>query len=141
MRLSADRVSGAFFLLFGLAMFFLVIPGAVESPEGGNLAPKTLPNYISGIIALCGALLVLKPTDHQMQGAHTFLLTGAYAVVLAVGIYAMGWFGFEIVAPILAFAIMWMIGERRPLWLVGGAVLMPLLIWFLVTYPLGRALP
>lgn len=141
MKLSADRLSGAFFLLFGLAMYFLVIPGAVESPDGGNLAPKTVPNYICIIIALCGGMLVLKPTDHKTQKLTTFLLTGAYAGILAAGIYTMSLFGFEYVAPVLSFVIMWMIGERRPLWLLGGTFLMPLIIWFLVTYPLGRALP
>lgn len=141
MRLSADRVSGAFFFLLGLALYFLVIPGYVETVEGSNLAPKTVPNYIAVTLAVCGALLVIKPTDHQTQSLRAFVVTGAYAGVLAIGIYAMSLFGFEYVAPVMAFAIMWMIGERRPLWLGAGAILMPLIIWFLVTYPLGRALP
>ena len=141
MRLSADRVSGAFFFLFGLALYFLVIPGYVETVEGSNLAPKTVPNYIAVIIAVCGALLVIKPTDHRTQSPRAFLVTGAYARVLAIGIYGMSLFGFEYVAPVMAFAIMWMIGERRPLWLGAGTIVMPFIIWFVVTYPLGRALP
>ena len=67
MGLNADRVSGAFFLLLGLAMYFLVIPNYVESVEGGNLAPKTLPNIISLIIAVGGGVLVLKPTEQQLR--------------------------------------------------------------------------
>lgn len=141
MQLSADRLSGAFFLLFGLAMYFVIVPAQVETTDGGNLDPNTVPNYICVIVAMCGALLVLKPTERQTPDLRTFFLAGTYAAVLAAGIYAMSLFGFEYVAPVLSFAIMVMIGERRPLWLIGGAVLMPLLIWFLVTYPLGRALP
>ena len=141
MRYSADRASGIFFLLFGLAMFFLVIPNYVETVEGSNLAPKTLPNAISLTIAICGALLAFKPTDHSTQSLHAFAVTGGYAALLAVSIYAMSWFGFEYVAPVLALVMMWMIGERRPLWLAFGTVGMPLIIWFLVTYALGRALP
>jgi putative tricarboxylic transport membrane protein len=137
----ADRLSGTFFLLFGLAMYFLVIPGYTESPEGGNLSPKAVPNYISVVIAVCGGFLALKPTQHATPNLRAFLTVGLYSVVLAVGIIAMSYLGFEIVAPVLSFAIMWLIGERRPLWLVGGVILMPLAIWFLVTYPLGRALP
>ena len=139
--MSADRASGTFFLIFGLIMYFLVIPNFTEDVKGANLAPDTVPNGISLVIAFGGAVLAFKPTDFILQHPRAFFITGAYAAILAVGIYAMSWFGFEIVAPILAFIIMWMIGERRPLWLGAGTVLMPLIIWFLVTYPLGRALP
>ncbi len=69
------------------------------------------------------------------------MVTGAYTALLAAGIYTMSLFGFEYVAPVLALALMLMIGERRPLWLVLGTVVMPLIIWFLVTFALGRALP
>ena len=141
MSISADRVSGAFFTLFGLGMYFLVIPGYVETVDGGNLSPKTVPNYISLTIAICGALLVLKPTQHQTPSIRAFMVTGAYTALLAAGIYTMSLFGFEYVAPVLALALMLMIGERRPLWLVLGTVVMPLIIWFLVTFALGRALP
>ncbi len=141
MDLNADRVSGAFFLLFGLAMYFLVIPNYVEAVEGGNIAPKTLPNTISLVLAACGAVLVLKPTAQQLRDPRQIALTGLYVAILAAGIYAMSLFGFEYVAPVLAAAIMWLIGERRPGWLAGGIVIMPLIIWFIVTYALGRALP
>ena len=141
MPYSADRVSGVFFLLFGLAMFFLVVPNYVETVTGSNLAPKTLPNAISIVIAFGGAILAIKPTNYQTQSLRGFVVTGAYSLLLAVSIYAMSWFGFEYIAPVLALSMMWMIGERRPLWLGIGTVVVPLLIWFLVTYALGRALP
>ena len=95
MGISADRMSGAFFLLFGLAMYFLVIPEYVEVTDEGNIAPGTMPNVISWVIAFCGALLVLKPTPHQLQGRRSFVLTGMYVAILAAGIYAMSLFGFE----------------------------------------------
>lgn len=141
MTISADRLSGAFFLLFGLAMYFLVIPEYVEVTDEGNLSPNTMPNIISLALAFCGALLVLKPTEHQLQDRRFFIKTGVYIAILAAGIYAMSLFGFEYIGPVLALAIMLMIGERRPLWLGAGVILMPLIIWFLVTHVLGRALP
>ena len=141
MSASADRLSGALFLVFGLVLYFLIIPTYVEVAEGGNLSPNTMPNIIAIILALGGAFLMLKPTDHRTQNLRAFAVTGAYILVLALGIYAMSWFGFEYVAPPLALVIMWMIGERRPAWLVAGVVVMPALIWFLVIHALGRALP
>ena len=139
--MSADRVSGTFFLLFGLAMYFLVIPEYVEFNDEGNIAPSTMPNIISLVIAFFGGVLVLKPTPHQLQDKLFILKTAGYIAMLAAGIYAMSLFGFQYVGPVLALAIMLMIGERRPLWLGAGVILMPLIIWFLVTHVLGRALP
>lgn len=141
MSTTPDRLSGAFFLLFGLAMYFLVIPGNVEYVEGGNIAPGTMPDIISIIIAVCGGLLVFRPTTHSAPDLRFFAVSAMYVGLLAAGIYAMSLFGFAYVAPLLALAIMLMIGERRPLWLIAGVVLMPAAIWFLVTQVLERALP
>lgn len=138
---SADRLSGAFFFLFGLAMYFLVIPAFVEVTDEGNIAPGTIPNWISIVISSCGAALFLKPTGHEIQNARSFLITGAYVAVLIAGIYAMSLFGFVYVGPLLALAIMLMIGERRPLWLGAGAIVMPAIIWVFVIHILGRVLP
>lgn len=141
MSTTADRLSGVFFLLFGLGVYFLVIPNQVEAVDGGNLSPKTMPSIVSMIIAICGGLLVFRPTGHQVPNARFFGIAAFYAALLAVGIYAMSLFGFEYTAPVLALAIMLVIGERRLLWLSIGAVVMPVAIWFLVTQLLERALP
>ncbi len=138
---SSDRATGAFFLLFGLAMYFLVIPLYVEQVEDGNLAPNTLPNAVSLVIAVCGGLLVLKPTGHRPPNWRRFAVTAIHVFVLGAAIYAMTWFGFVYVAPLLALILMLMIGERRPLWLVAGVIIMPAAIWFFVTQLLDRALP
>lgn len=137
----ADRISGLFFLLLGLAMYFWVNPNYIESVDSRNLSPDTMPNILSIILALCGALLILKPTDEQIRNPILMAKTGLYVGLLVAGIYAMSLFGFEYVAPFLALAIMWLLGERRPLWLVLGVIVMPAVIWFLVTQVLGRALP
>tara|TARA_R110000751_G_scaffold234229_5_gene335616 strand:- start:1599 stop:2024 length:426 start_codon:yes stop_codon:yes gene_type:complete len=141
MRFSADRVSGTLFLVFGLALYFLIIPGYVEIATDGNISPNTMPNILAVILALLGGLLVFKPTLHSTQTMRSFAITAAYVAILVVGIYAMSLFGFVYVGPVMALAIMLMIGERRPLWLVSGVVAMPALIWFFVVYVLGRALP
>lgn len=138
---SVDRASGAFFLLFGLAVYFLIIPAYVEQAEGGNIAPDTIPNIVSFVIAGCGFLLIIKPTAQRPPRMRYFLVTAAYVSILAAAIYAMSWFGFVSVAPVFALVIMVMIGERRPLWLAIGAVAMPALIWFFVTHILDRVLP
>lgn len=141
MTATADRLSGAFFLIVGLVMYFAVIPVQVEQIDGRNLAPATMPNIVAIVIAVCGGLLMLKPTTHQAPNARFFAISFAFVAVLAGSIYSMSFVGFEFVAPPLALIIMLMIGERRPLWLLTGVVLMPAAIWFLVTQLLERALP
>ena len=141
MSTAADRASGAFILVFGLVLYFWIIPNYVEDATGGSITPKLMPDAYAIILTISGAVLMLKPTQHQTPDLRYFATTLAYVVVLSLGVYATSLFGFEYTAPVLALAIMWMIGERRPLWLVSGVVLIPALIWFLVTFVLGRTLP
>lgn len=141
MNTMADRVSGLFFMALGLAMYFWINPNYIETVDGGNISPTTLPNIISIILAIAGAFIAIKPTDHQLRNPVLMAKTALYVTLLTAGVWAMSWFGFEYVAPVLALAIMWLIGERRPVWLGLGVVAMPAIIWFLVTQLLGRALP
>lgn len=141
MSTAADRITGAFFMMLGLALFFYVIPEFVEDPQGGSLSPRTMPNVVAWVLAVCGALLIIRPTDHTAPDVRFFAQATAYVAVLGTAIYAMSLVGFLYVAPVLALLIMLMIGERRPLWLLSGVVVVPAAIWFLVTQLLERALP
>ena len=122
-------------------MYFLVIPAFVEQVEGGNISPGSIPNAVSVVMAVCGLMLMLKPTKHQPQSLRHFTTAAVYVVILGAATYAMSLFGFISVAPFLALLIMLKIGERRPLWLVVGIIGMPSLIWFIVTRLLDRGLP
>lgn len=137
----SDRISGTFFLILGLTMYLFVNPVYIESVDGGNITPSTFPNILSIIIAICGALLLFKPTTQQPPDLRSVAITGLYVLLLTSGLYTMSRFGFEFVAPVLALFIMLAIGERRPVWLFTGVIGMPALIWFLVTIVLGRTLP
>ena len=81
MKMSADRASGTFFLVLGLVMYFWVIPNFTEDVKGANLAPDTVPNGISLVIAFCGALLAFKPTDFLLQHPRAFFITGALSLI------------------------------------------------------------
>lgn len=136
-----DRLSGLFILVFGLAMFFVVIPEYVEDAAGGNLSPKTMPNVMAWVLAICGGLLMIKPTNHRAPDARFFAQATLYVAILGFAIYVMSLVGFLYVAPVMALVLMLLIGERRVLWLGVGVVLMPAAIWFLVTQLLERGLP
>ncbi|PHP65429.1 hypothetical protein CSC94_18895 [Zhengella mangrovi] len=137
----ADRISGLFFMALGLVMYFWINPTYIETVDGGNLSPDSLPNICSLILAVAGAFVAIKPTNHHVRNPVLMAKTGLYVALLVAGIWAMSWLGFEYVAPVLALAIMWFVGERRLLWLGLGVVVVPAAIWFIVTQLLGRALP
>jgi putative tricarboxylic transport membrane protein len=48
---------------------------------------------------------------------------------------------FLIAAPLLVMVLMLLIGERRPLWLATGIVLVPLGIWSCIELLLNQPLP
>lgn len=138
---TGDRISGTFFLVLGLVLYFFVNPNYIETVDGGNLAPGTFPNILAIVLAACGAILILKPTNQRAPELRGLMITSAYVGMLVLGLYSMSKFGFEYIAPILALVIMLAIGERRPIWLGLGVVAMPAIIWFLVIVVLGRSLP
>lgn len=141
MKMTADRASGLFFVLFGLVLYLIIIPKFVEQVDGGWLHPDTIPSALAIVLTLCGALLMLRPTRHRPQPASEFVKAGIYFGLLLLGLFAMGRFGFVYVAPVIALVVMGLIGERRPGWLIGGVVILPAAIWVLVVQVLDRALP
>lgn len=137
----ADRLTGAFFILFGVTLYLWVIPWQVETADYGWLKPRTLPRILAVVLALCGAALIFKPVGDARPGHANWLRALVFAAVLVAGLALMGRLGFAYVAPVMAFALMWLAYERRWFWLATGALLMPAAIWFAVAILLERPLP
>lgn len=136
-----NRLLGLCFTGFGLLLLFIVIPRHTEVVGYGWMRPQTLPNAMAIVIAAAGAVLALRPrgaVDFEWRRAARAAL---YLALLAVGVYLISLYGFELVAPLLALAMMVLIGERRPLWLAIGAAGVPFVIWLVVPVLLGRSLP
>ena len=136
-----DRLSGAFFFVFGFALYFYVIPNFVDQIDFGAIHPDTVPNALSIVLAISGAGLILRPTGQGAPDFPLLLRSGFYLVVLVSGIALMARFGFVIVGPVLALIIMLMVGERRPAWIGFGVIVIPFLIWLAVDVGLNRTLP
>lgn len=138
---NTDRATGAFFLLFGIVLYVAVIPAHVSDMEGGWILPSTIPNATAAILALCGAVLVLKPTVQSIHSAKHFFRAGLYFTLLALGLWAMSYVGFIYAGPAIALVLMLLMGELRPFWIVASVIILPATIWFLVTVVLERSLP
>ena len=141
MKLETDRIAGLIVATLGLVLVFAVFPIGIEDIDDGAIRPDTLPNAIAIFLVTCGILLALKPGEQAKSGTHELVMVLVYFAVIAAGLFAMSHFGFAVVSPILALAIMLIFGERRPIWLTLGAVGMPAAIWLLVVQILERPLP
>lgn len=141
MKNMTDRLCGLFFVLFGLMLFFYLIPTQIEPVDYGAIRPKTMPQILAVIIAVFGFILMVKPADGSNLQPMPWGRSSLIVAVLSGGLWLISLFGFIFVAPFLALVLMVIMGERRPLWLGLGVVGMPALIWFAVTILLERPLP
>ena len=140
MSLQTDRIVGLTITTLGLLLLFVIFPIAIEDIEGGSIQPNTLPNALAGFLVVCGIILALRPGQPAKPEPQELMMVVLYLAVIAVGLLVMSRFGFVIVSPFLAVAIMLLFGERRPLWLALGSLGVPTAIWFLVVQVLGRSL-
>lgn len=138
--MKADRISGLVVLLASLAMLFWIIPAYVETTEDGVIQPAALPNALCWLMAVCGIWIIIRPGEAQLPPGHQFRRVALHLGLLLGGLAAMAQFGFILVAPPLALAIMLLIGERRAGWLATGALVIPTTIWVFVVQILGRPL-
>jgi putative tricarboxylic transport membrane protein len=139
--MTTNRASGLFFALLGLALYGLVIPRQTELVEYGWVRPETVPNVAALVLLAAGAKLTLAP-----EGAVELVGLQALRAALFLGLaglaaFLMGRVGFVYVAPAFALAQILLIGERRPVWLLTGVVVIPFLIWYAATTLLDRPLP
>ncbi|MDZ7839758.1 MAG: tripartite tricarboxylate transporter TctB family protein [Gammaproteobacteria bacterium] len=132
---------GLFFACVGLLLLLVVIPRQTEVIDYGWMRPQSLPNAAAIVIAAAGAVLAFRPRgaiDFDWRKAGRAAL---YLVLVAAGVWLIALFGFEVVAPLIAMAVMLMAGERRPAWLALGTVGIPFVIWLAATVLLDRPLP
>lgn len=136
-----NRLLGLFFACFGLLLLFVVIPRQTEVIAYGWMRPQSLPNAAAVVIVVAGAFLAFRPrgvVDFEWRQAGGAAL---YLGLVIAGVYLIALYGFEVVAPLIAMAVMLLAGERRPAWLALGAAGIPFVIWLAVTVLLDRPLP
>lgn len=138
---TVDRWVGLFFIGVAALFYGAVIPWQIETVDYGWLKPRTLPRILAVIIAIAGLGLVLRPTGDARPTSIPWLKSGLFAVCLIGALILIAQFGFVYVSPLMALVIMVLSGERRPLWLGLGVVVLPFVIWFCVVVLLGRPLP
>ena len=139
--MTLNRMSGLVVAAVGAILLFWIIPHHTELVGDTWLEPTTLPRATSITIMICGLLHFVFPTGKaEFDLAFTGRVT-LFLIISIIGLYLMQVVGFLIAAPILVLVLMVLIGERRPLWLISGIILLPASIWFCVDFLLDRPLP
>lgn len=141
MTMTHDKIAGLCTILLGAILLFWLTPAATETVDYGWMRPNTLPNILAWMMIIAGVGLALLPSE---PSAPSFMLIGkgaSYFLVIVMGLFAMSHFGYLVVAPLLALAVMLLLGERRLFWLLTGSALVPTAIWLFVEVLLSRPLP
>jgi putative tricarboxylic transport membrane protein len=140
--MSLHRASGIFFLIFAAAMYWLVIPAQthVVYPDG-SIPPAVLPTFYSLLIGAFASIVALQSDGETDFDMVQMVKVAAFFLLTTAGVWSMKHLGFEYVAPVMAGLLLWVVGERRPLWLILGAFVSPLLLWAFFEIALGRLLP
>ena len=139
--MTLNRLSGAVVAVFGIILLFYIIPLHTEPVDYGWLRPATLPNVTAIVIIISGVIHILFPSGTAEFEVLPAMRAGLFFVISLAGLFAMHRLGFLIAAPLLAIILMLMVGERRPLWLFAGVVMIPLGIWSSIELLLKRPLP
>ena len=139
--ITTDRLTGLFFLAFGGLLYLVIIPWQVETVDYGWLRPRTLPRILALILGGCGLWMMLRPGPSVSLAALPWAKATLFAAVLCVALFLISRFGFVMIAPVMALAIMGLSGERRPFWLSMGVGVVPTVIWLVVVGLLERPLP
>ena len=138
--MTLTRISGVVVAVFGIILLFWIIPRHTETVDYGWLRPATLPNVTAIIVIVASIIHVIFPSGKAEFDGPLAMRAGLFFVISLASLFLMHHVGFLIAAPLLIAVLMLSIGERRPLWLAAGVVLVPLGIWSAIELLLKRSL-
>ena len=139
--MTINRMSGLVVAVLGVILLFWIIPRHTETVDYAWLRPATLPIITAVIVIISSIVHLIFPSGKAEFDVPLALRAGLYFVISLIGLCLMYFVGFLIAAPLLVMALMLMVGERRPLWLITGIVLIPLAMWSSIVLLLNRPLP
>ncbi|MBW2336475.1 MAG: tripartite tricarboxylate transporter TctB family protein [Deltaproteobacteria bacterium] len=138
--MTLNRISGLVVAVFGIILLFWIIPRHTEPVDYGWLRPATLPNVTAIVVIISSIIHVIFPSGKAEFDGQLAMRAGLFFMISLAGLFLMHHVGFLIAAPLLVTVLMLLVGERRPLWLATGIVLVPLGIWSAIELLLKRSL-
>ena len=138
--MTLNRISGLVVAVFGIILLFWIIPRHTEPVDYGWLRPATLPNVTAIVVIISSIIHIIFPSGQAEFDGQLAMRAGLFFMISLAGLFLMHHVGFLIAAPLLVTVLMLLVGERRPLWLATGIVLVPLGIWSAIELLLKRSL-
>lgn len=138
--MTLNRISGLVVAVFGIILLFWIIPRHTEPVDYGWLRPATLPNVTAIVVIISSIIHIIFPSGKAEFDGPLAMRAGLFFMISLAGLFLMHHVGFLIAAPLLVTVLMLLVGERRPLWLATGIVLVPLGIWSAIELLLKRSL-
>ncbi len=151
----ADFVVGAVGLLFALALIFLIIPGTIADLDKGFPSPRTLPNLYGWLLLVLSACMLFQASrkrkgkskiygrkeeivEFDLDGVKRIAIV---LVIIILSVIALNFLPYIPVTIALLFALMFVLGQRKILVLIGVSVIPPVVIYFFFTEGLRLVLP
>lgn len=142
MSLSLDRILGGATILVGGFLFLYMIPANVKSVPGSVFSPSLFPNIAAWMIIVLGVVQILStPTKIDLPPAREVLRLLLVDGLALATLFLMEHVGYIPAAIALMVAVVLMVYERRPLWIVVTVLALPLGIWAFFEVLLSRPLP
>lgn len=131
----------------GALVLFVVIPAQHIPPMMSTVSPDFYPNIGSVILLVGGLGMLITGIRGQHVSINSANLVKAVkfsclmCALFGVTLVAFQLFNFVVGGIILVAATMWLLGERRPFYLVLVSLISPVLIWLFFEVLMGRNLP
>lgn len=152
MTLNESRVGifgGIFWILFGLFLYFYLIPGQIADARQYGVSPRYVPNAVAGLISLFGVAMSItgyRGRNKKNQAQYTFnareLRFIAFSLlVIMANIIAFTYIGYLVPAMFAIAVLMYGYGNRNYIKIALCSVIVPLCIKLFFAYTLQMYLP
>ncbi|MDL2209617.1 tripartite tricarboxylate transporter TctB family protein [Desulfovibrio sp. OttesenSCG-928-O18] len=140
---------GIFWILFGMFLYFYLIPDQIADAKQYGVSPRYVPNAVAGLICLIGAAMSVTGylgRNKKKQAQYTFhareLRFIVFSLLVIMGnIVAFTYVGYLAPAMVAIAVLMYGYGNRNYIKIALYSVIVPLCIKYFFAYTLQMYLP
>lgn len=133
----AERVCGIIVFVFGLILYFFIIPMTIKDITTQGISPRALPQALTLLMTAFSVPLFIggyKKRNDENQKIYTIKMVELKLVVIsllimAANIVCYGFIGYLPTTIISLAALQWIFGQRGKLKIILTSVLTPVVIW------------
>ena len=148
----SDIILGVVFLVFSLALLFVIIPTQIADVGAEFPSPRFFSRMCGVLMLVLSILLLLQGVRKKAKMEKdpgevvTFHTSGVrrsalILLVQVVAVAALTVLPYVPVTIVMLLALMLILGQRKKVILIGVSVILPLLVYFFFTYGLRLVLP